>query len=223
MLINNAFSQWRQRLTAFLSTRWLITLTAASGTNIGLALSAPLLMMWGWERLGKTIYKLYSLFCHQLPHSSWFVFGQRYFYNSKHLFELAGIESGNSLSKSASQDFYGNPIVGWKIAWCQRDLAISIGFFSASLLYCILRNRRFRIRPAPLILYLLFGLAPIALDGLSQTLSQIVSSLPVLISHESSPMLRTVTGFLFGSMNVWLAYPHLEAWMSAIRKRHVTA
>ena len=170
-----------------------------------------------------TIYKLYSLWCHQYPLSSWFVFGQRHFYNSKHFFDLAGIEYVNSLSTSVSQDFYGNPIMGWKIAYCQRDLAIFVGFFSASLFYCILRDQQFRILPAPLSLYLLFGLAPIAFDGLSQLLSQLISALPVLTSHESSPMLRTVTGFLFGSMNVWLAYPHLEAWMLAIRKRHLTA
>ncbi|MBI5350332.1 MAG: hypothetical protein HZB77_13615, partial [Chloroflexi bacterium] len=28
--------------------------------------------------------------------------------------------------------------------------------------------------------------------------------------RESTPYLRTLTGFLFGSMNVWLAYPYLE-------------
>ena len=161
--------------------------------------------------------------CHKFHLSSWFVFGQRHFYNSKQFLDLAGIEYLNSLSKSASQDFYGNPVMGWKFAYCQRDLAIFVGFFSASLVYCILRNQQFIIPPAPLILYLLFGLTPIALDGLSQLLSPLVSSLPILISHESSPMLRTPTGFLFGSMSVWLAYPHLEAWMLAIRKRHRTA
>ena len=223
MLIYQNPSQWHQRLAALLSARLLIILTAASGINVGLALSAPLFMMLGWERLGKTIYKLYSIWCHQFPLSSWFVFGQHHFYNSKQFLDLAGIEYLNSLSKSASQDFYGNPVMGWKFAYCQRDLAIFVGFFSASLFYCILRDQQFIIPPAPLILYLLFGLTPIALDGLSQLLSPLVSSLPILISHESSPMLRTATGFLFGSMSVWLAYPHLEAWMLAIRKRHRTA
>jgi hypothetical protein len=35
--------------------------------------------------------------------------------------------------------------------------------------------------------------------------------------RESTPFLRTVTGLLFGLLNVWLAYPYLEESMGQTR------
>jgi uncharacterized membrane protein len=53
---------------------------------------------------------------------------------------------------------------------------------------------------------------PIALDGLSQLLSQ--PPLNILPYRESTPMLRTITGFLFGFMTAWFGYPYVEESMS---------
>jgi hypothetical protein len=40
--------------------------------------------------------------------------------------------------------------------------------------------------------------------------------LPLLPFRESTPVLRSLTGLLFGSMNVMLAYPYIEKWMGEV-------
>jgi uncharacterized membrane protein len=62
---------------------------------------------------------------------------------------------------------------------------------------------RHRLKPLPFVLYLVF-LAPWAVDGLAQFLG----------FYESTWLLRTITGSLFGIATVWFAYPYLEAGTS---------
>ena len=60
------------------------------------------------------------------------------------------------------------------------------------------------------------GLIPIGLDGVSQ----IVSQLPwdVIPIRESTPLLRTITGGLFGFTIAWFGYPVVEETMADTRK-----
>jgi uncharacterized membrane protein len=60
--------------------------------------------------------------------------------------------------------------------------------------------------------WVIIGIVPIAIDGGTQLLG----SLPFLsaISRESTPFLRTLTGGLFGIMNVFFAYPYLQESMA---------
>ena len=64
------------------------------------------------------------------------------------------------------------------------------------------------------------GVFPIALDGFSQLFSQYpYNSLPLfslLPYRESTPLLRTLTGGLFGLANAWLAYPYFEESMQGV-------
>ena len=93
------------------------------------------------------------------------------------------------------------------------------------LVYALLRWR-FKIKPLPLLLFLLVGMVPIGLDGFSQLFgywstpldgsdpSGIMASINSIFAlRESTPFLRTCTGALFGFMLVWLAYPHVDAGM----------
>ena len=66
-----------------------------------------------------------------------------------------------------------------------------------------------------MLFYGIVGIGPIALDGFSQLFSQPPLSLYTL--RESTPFLRTLTGALFGLMNVWLAYPYIEESMDEIK------
>lgn len=65
-------------------------------------------------------------------------------------------------------------------------------------------------------LFVLIGVAPIALDGFSQLFSQffVGTQLDALAQlfplRESSPLLRALTGAIFGLSVVWLVYPRLE-------------
>ena len=215
--------KWNRHLALILSTHWLLILTSFAGTYVGLGLLAPLLMMWGWQPFGKTIYALYSPFCHQFAHRSWFIFGQSHFYASESFLQLTGIDPNTPVGRLAARDYHGDTMLGWKSAYCQRDMAIYAGVLLASMLYALLRARRFRVRSAPWLLYFVIGLAPITLDSLFQILAQSASSLPFLLGRESTPMLRTLTGLLFGGMNVWLAYPHLDNWTAEVRQRYMPA
>ncbi len=108
----------------------------------------------------------------------------------------------------AARSFIGNAEMGYKVALCERDIAIYAAIFIGGLLFIPLRRR---LRPVPLLLYLFLGLGPIALDGGSQLLS--APPLSLWPMRETRPLLRVLTGTLFGLMNAWLAFPYLELSM----------
>jgi uncharacterized membrane protein len=57
---------------------------------------------------------------------------------------------------------------------------------------------------------------PVGLDGVSQIISQLPwGILPV---RESTPLLRTITGALFGFSTAWFGYPVVEQAMAETRK-----
>ena len=60
------------------------------------------------------------------------------------------------------------------------------------------------------------AIVPIGLDGFSQLISQPpINLIPV---RESTPFLRTLTGFLFGFVTAWFGYPYVEESMQENRK-----
>jgi uncharacterized membrane protein len=81
--------------------------------------------------------------------------------------------------------------------------------FVGGLVFGLFRKR---MKPLPILLWFLIGVLPIALDGGTQILSEFpFLSFP---HRESTPLLRTVTGGLFGIMNVWMAFPYIEVSMN---------
>jgi uncharacterized membrane protein len=116
----------------------------------------------------------------------------------------------------ASRDFVGNEQMGYKMTLCARDIAIYSAIFVGGLIYAYPPVRR-RLRPAPLWLYALLGLGPIALDGFSQLFGY--PPFNWWTPRETLPIFRVVTGALFGLMNVWLAFPYLELSMRETREQ----
>ncbi len=98
------------------------------------------------------------------------------------------------------RDFMGNSEVGYKMAYCERDTAIYSSIFFAAFAYALFRRR---IKPLGWRWYLLFAVALMALDGFTQ----------LFTLRESDPLLRTVTGTLFGALSVWLIFPYVDAAM----------
>lgn len=183
----------------WIARHWLALFNVLVGLYLLLPLLAPVLASAGLSTPSSLIYSVYSATCHQLPERSYFLFGEQPFYSLASL-ETSGLGEGQGLFQRRA--FRGNESTGYKIAVCQRDVAIYGSVVVAGLLFAILRRG---IPTIGLKFYLLL-LIPIALDGLSQLFGL----------RESNWWLRTVTGALFGGASVWLAYPYIEAAMKDV-------
>jgi uncharacterized membrane protein len=182
-----------------LAKHWLLLANLFWGLYVGLPLLAPVLMNAGWTTPAKIIYIVYRPTCHQLPERSYFLGGDKHAYSSEEL-AAAGVEI-HRLSRDI-----GNETVGWKMAFCQRDVAIYGSIFVTGLVYGLLR-RRWGDWKMPFRYYLLF-LIPMAIDGLLQLFGL----------HESTWVLRTITGTVFGVGSVLFAYPYLEEGFRDVRR-----
>ncbi len=212
------------RATNWLATHWLFTFNAIIGIYVLLPFIAPMLLANGFQRPAAALYRIYSPTCHQMAFRSVFIGGEQLVYPRAHAHTLAEIASfedyaahleefhsssleglGNDLI-FAARSFNGNEQMGFKTAICQRDLAIFGFLFLGGVLFGLLRTR-FRIRPMPLILFVILGMGPIALDGFSQLFSYYI---PALEFRESPPYLRIGTGALFGFCVSWLVLPYIQ-------------
>lgn len=211
---------WSLRLNRglyFVSRHWLAIFNLMVFLYAGLPFAAPTLMKLGAPGAARVLYTAYSPFCHQLAFRSWFLFGEQIAYprdlaaTNLTTFEQATGIGGQDFV--AARRFVGDERVGYKVALCERDIAIYAGILLAGLAFGLVRSR---LNPLPLRYWFLLGVLPIALDGGSQLISQIgLSSLP---ARESTPFLRTLTGGLFGIINVWMAYPNVEISMRETRE-----
>ncbi|GAB4575479.1 MAG: hypothetical protein Kow0077_27190 [Anaerolineae bacterium] len=219
-----------QRTVLWISKHWLKLVAAFFGLYVGLPFVAPTLMYLGAEGPARAIYTLYSPMCHQYAFRSWFLFGEQPAYprqdaavagltpyeqfaaQDPHFAEIPDLYRWTPELQISARTFIGNEQMGYKVALCERDIAIYGALFLFTVFFAFTRNR---LRPVPLLLYLLLGLGPIGLDGFSQLLSEPPFNLWPL--RESTPLFRTVTGALFGWMNGWLALPYLEESMRETR------
>lgn len=179
-----------------IARHWLALFNSLVALYLVLPFLAPVLAASGLALPASLIYSVYSATCHQLPERSYFLFGEQPLYSLTSL-ERSGVESDGGLWQRRA--FRGNDDTGYKVAICQRDVAIYGSVVAAGLLFGLLRGR---VRSISLKIYVLL-LIPMALDGLSQLFGL----------RESSWWLRSVTGALFGGASVWLAYPYIEAAM----------
>lgn len=225
------------RFIYWLARHWVAAFTTAAGIYVGLPILAPILMTVGATNIATGIYVAYSPMCHQMASRSFFLFGEQPFYpraiaevdgyNPIESYmatipEFAGISNDPSQWPQflpAARSFLGNEQMGYKMALCERDIAIYGVVFLASLAYGFLRHR-FKIKPLPFVAFLIIGMGPIGLDGFSQLFSQFASAYDslsflqnILNLRESTPFLRTFTGAMFGLGLVWMSYPHIEKSM----------
>ncbi len=223
-----------------LSKHWLAAFNFLVTIYVGLPLLAPVLMNVGAVAPARFIYAIYGPMCHQMASRSIFLFGEQPFYPREiapseftpieeympAISEFDGIaESDWPAFTLAARKFLGNVKMGYKTALCARDMAIYGFILFGGLLYGLLRHRR-KIKQMPVSAFLLFGLMPIALDGFSQlfgyfatpidgsTATGLVAAFGSIFSlRESPPLIRTMTGALFGLSLVWLIYPNVEVGM----------
>lgn len=126
-------------------------------------------------------------------------------------FNQADLQEWTADLQFAARDFRGDETMGYKIALCQRDIAIYGAMVIGGIAFLFVRKR---LRPAPLGLWLLLGIAPMAIDGFSQ----LFGYTSAWEARETIPTFRLLTGTLFGLMNVWLAFPYLQTGMDQNRQ-----
>jgi uncharacterized membrane protein len=199
------------RLGHFLSRHYLALLNLLIFIYVGLPFLAPVLMNAGYPSAARPIYSMYGAVCHQLAFRSWFLFGDQPAYPraAAEMQELETYEQATGLDGSNFLDarhFIGNEQVGYKIAFCQRDVAI----YGAMLLFgLVFAASGRRMKPLHWAVWIAIGIAPIAIDGFSQLFSQI-PGFTFWEYRESTPLLRTLTGALFGFTTAWFGFPLLE-------------
>jgi uncharacterized membrane protein len=234
------------RLVRRVAVHWLLLINLLVFIYVGLPFLAPVLAASGATGPANTIYTAYGFVCHQFAFRSWYIGGDQVAYPRERAgtdlesfesyasqdpyFSGVDVETLDTQLIVGARVFRGNEQMGHKVAFCQRDVAIYGGIFLAGLTFALLRGK---VKPLKFWQYVLLGIVPIGLDGFSQLFAnppfdQTGLGLYTLIGQisqaifgirESTPFLRSLTGFLFGLANVWLAYPHLEEAMKETRER----
>lgn len=172
-----------------------------------LAFLAPILMHTGNPLIAKVIYRGYSNLCHQYAYRSFFLFGSQAHYplesheGQLSVFDVFNIPRENP---EISRKIIGNAETGYKVAICQRDVALYGALLAFAIIFFFGRNQ---IKKIPAYIWILFAVIPIGIDGMWQ----LAGSLGFLsLSYESTPMVRTITGVLFGFFSGWLLFPSIE-------------
>jgi uncharacterized membrane protein len=184
-----------------LARHWLAVFNVLMGIYAFLPVLAPVLMTAGMTGAGRLIYFVYRPACHQLPERSFFVSGAQTTYTLDELWALGAISQSDGIY--ARQRFLGDVQVGYKLALCQRDIALYGSLLVGGLIFALVRKR---LRPLSLLGYLLC-LVPMALDGGTQLIGL----------RESTALLRTITGSILGLASVWMLYPRLEEAFQEVR------
>jgi uncharacterized membrane protein len=185
---------------------------------VAMPFMAPTLMKMGAVSPAMVIYRVYSVTCHQMAFRSFFLFGEQSAYPR----QIAGVNGLLTYGQATGLDendqwtareFIGNEQLGYKVAICERDVAIYGGIVLFGLIFGLTGRR---LRALPWYFWILLGIIPIGLDGTSQLISQAPFNLIPI--RESTPFMRVLTGGLFGFMTAWFGYPLVEESMQETRR-----
>ncbi len=206
------------RLFKWISHRYMLIFNAFTLLYVGLAFLAPVLMNSGRVGSANLIYSVYGRLCHQLSYRSWFLFGEQAAYpreiaNLPDLITYEEATGNDPYDIEAAFRFKGNEQLGYKVAFCERDIAIYSAILLFGIIFAITGKK---IPGLPLAAWFVLGIMPIGLDGVSQIISQLPWDIIPL--RESTPLLRTITGGLFGFTTAWFGYPIVEEAMADTRK-----
>lgn len=204
-----------------LSRHYMSIFNAIVAIYLGLAFLAPTLAGLGVNGPAGVLYRVYGFVCHQLAYRSFFIGGEQPYYpraaagvvGVQSYAEATGLsEDGTAQAVFAAREFIGDERIGYKVALCERDIAIYGAILIFGIIFAV---SGFRIKPIPWWLWLVLAMVPIGLDGFSQLLSQ--PPINLLPYRESTPMLRILTGFMFGFFTAWFGYPMVEETMADTR------
>ncbi|MBI5943014.1 MAG: DUF2085 domain-containing protein [Chloroflexi bacterium] len=219
------------RVSFWIAKRYLLMLNLFMLIYVGLPFLAPTLMKLGAELPARAIYRIYSPLCHQFGFRSFFLYGDQVIYPLAEA-NMAGLQTFEqatgiprlddpySVTRFDARKYTGDESVGYKVALCERDVAIYLALLLFGIIFGLTGRR---IKSLHWMAWLFIGLAPIGLDGFSQLFSQfnwawLDSMLPY---RESTVYLRVITGALFGFMTAWFAYPNIEESMNETRQYYI--
>ncbi len=171
-----------------IARRWVGGLNGVVGLVLAGALAAPLLRALGFRGAADAVYDAYLAACHEWAFRSFFLLGRDATYSKSQL-ESLGVDPFR---------FAGDEVLGWKVALCERDLAILVGLLAFGLVYGA-RWRKRGLRPASYVAYAVLA-APMAVDGLTQLSG----------GRESTWEQRVITGLVFGAASAWLLHPRIQ-------------
>lgn len=219
------------RISFWISKRYLLLLNLFMLLYVGLPLLAPTLMKLGAETPANAIYRMYKPLCHQFAFRSFFLYGEQFFYplaeanvsGVKTFEQVSGItnlDDPYNTSRFEARNYTGNETVGYKAALCERDVAIYFAILTFGVVFGLTGRKAKSLHWAA---WILLGIAPIGLDGFSQLFSQFNWDwLSAIIPYrESTPFLRTLTGSMFGLFTAWFAYPNIEESMNETRQYYI--
>ena len=212
----------RERFSLWFSRHYLALINTILALYVFLPLLAPVMMKLGQVEPANTIYKLYRPLCHQLAYRSFFLFGEQVHYplevpagSDRLTYSQISGNSGENIQLASK--FVGNERAGYKIALCQRDVAIYGSLLLFGIVFALTGRK---LKPLLWWLWILLAIGPMGLDGVWQLVSSLqlpfLSWLPV---HESTPFLRVLTGAAFGWFTAWFGIPTIEETVSEERLR----
>ena len=174
------------------NSHWILTIFITLYTIVPIL--SPIFLKLGLERPGWWIQTIYRVFCHQRPERSVFLFGSKFTYSYKEL-----IDNGYWVS-FFGYPFVGNETIGYKIAFCSRDLFL-YGALSISGIFVSIFPKKV---DTPWWISILL-ISPMLLDGTIQFLSELAfitqNSLGIELAkpfYLSNNLTRAITGGLFG-------------------------
>ncbi len=209
-------SKKRNRLGIFLARFYPSIIGLIIAIFVSGAFLPPLLLQGGKVSMANAFYGFYKIFCHQLAFRSFFINGEQVFYPRA----LSNINNVITYEQEFNDPFddvniarkiTGNSVSGYKIALCERDLAIYLSLAMVSFVFQVFRKK---IRPIRWYIWVIVGLIPIAIDGFSQ-IPGLSAGWPAWFPvRESTPFLRLITGTLFGGATALYMFPLMEESMT---------
>ncbi len=158
------------------------------------------------------IQEIYAHFCHQRVDRSLFLFGDspdsKYFYTVEELQNLRYLPLKDS-GYHFGLPYWGNSEVGYKVAFCIRDVALysSLVLFGFILVFSMNVYKKI---PKFHWLVIVVLVLPMALDGSFQILNSIFQFPWVPDEYMESILKRIVTGILFGMGIAMLIFTNLK-------------
>ena len=209
------------RFSYFFSKYYVLIFSLLLSLFIAIPFLAPVLEKENHPAAANVIYKAYRIICHQLAFRSFYLYGEQPFY-PRELAHLDGyltyedITGSDVIDLEYARVFFGDETYGFKVAICQRDVAI---YGSMALFGLIFQLRGKRIKKLKWYWWFVFALIPIGIDGVSQIPSLSTGWPAWMPIRESTPFLRILTGTLFGGFTGWYMFPLME---ESIKETRIT-